>query len=211
MLVSLRLRCKGYKLARDKASRLKPLTTQQRDLATRIFALASFLNEDRVMTFDSDSFPIALDKCASHCMTNDEADFVEDTVTVEVNVTGVGQTQATKMGTILWTIEDDNGTANDEFIPNSYLVPNLPIRLMSPQHWSQVNKARNAHSDTDADRITLECDDYAKTVPLNDSNIAIMPSAPGFRNARGIISFHLMKNKTHKSSSWRMWMMNSSK
>jgi hypothetical protein len=142
MLFSLRLQRKGYKLARDKASRLKPPTKQQRDLATRIFALASFLDDDadRVMTFDSDSFPIAVDNCASHCMTNDEADFVGDTVTVEVNVTGVGQTQATKMGTILWTIEDDNGTAHDELIPNSYLVPKLPIRLMSPQHWSKLTR-----------------------------------------------------------------------
>jgi GAG-pre-integrase domain len=142
------------------------------------------------MTFDSDSFPIAVDNCASHCMTNDEADFVGDTVTVEINVTGVGQTQAMKMATILWTIEDDNGTAHDELIPNSYLVPKLPVRLMSPQHWSQVNKARNAHSDTDADRITLECNDYVKTIPLNDSNIAIMQSAPGIRKARGIMRYY---------------------
>jgi hypothetical protein len=96
------------------------------------------------------------------------------------------------MGTILWTIEDDNGTAHDKLIPNSYLVPaKLPVRLMSPQHWSQVNKARNTHSDTDADRITLECDEYIKTIPLNDSNIAIMRSAPGFHKAHGIMqSYH---------------------
>ena len=125
------------------------------------------------MTFDSDSFPIAMDNCASHCMTHDESDFIGHTETVAINVTGVGQAQATKIGTILWVIEDDHGTAHQEFIPNSYLVPQLPVRLMSPQHWSQVNKNSNAHSDTNADRITLECNDYTKTVPLNKSNIGI--------------------------------------
>jgi hypothetical protein len=109
-------------------------------------------------------------------MTNDKADFVGDTVMVQINVTGVGQTQAMEMGTFLWIIKDDHGTAHEELIPNSYFVPQLPVRLMSPQHWSQVNKDCNMHSDTNAERIMLECDDYMKT-----ANIGIFWSAPGFR------------------------------
>lgn len=76
--------------------------------------------------FDSDSYPIAVDNCASHCMTNDKADFVRDTVMVQINVTGVGQTQAMEMGMLLWIIVDNDGTAHEELIPNSYFVPQLP-------------------------------------------------------------------------------------
>ena len=93
---------------------------------------------------------------------------------------GVGQTQATEMGTLLWMIEDDDGTICEELIPNSYLVPQLPVQLLSPQHWSQVNKDHNAHGDTNAEWITLDCDDYVKTISLNKANIGIFRSASGF-------------------------------
>jgi hypothetical protein len=90
----------------------------------------TYLDEDgdRIMTFNSDSYLIAVDNCASHCMTNKRSDFVGYTMLVQVNVMGVGQTQAMEM--LLWVIKDDNGTAHEEFIPNSYLVPQLPVRLL---------------------------------------------------------------------------------
>lgn len=136
--------------------------------------MASFLNEDedRFTTFDSDLFLIAIDNCASHCMTNDSSDFAGDTKQVQINITGVGQTQAIEMGTIQLLIEDDNGTVHEELIPDSYLVPQLQVRLWS-QHWSQVNKDHNANSNTDNKQITLECRDYVKSIPLNSANIGL--------------------------------------
>jgi hypothetical protein len=46
-------------------------------------------------------------------------------------------TPITKIGTISWWIDDDNGIARNITIPNSYLVPSAHTRLLSPQHWAQ--------------------------------------------------------------------------
>jgi hypothetical protein len=105
------------------------------------------------------SFPIAVDNCASYIMTNDESDFINSPVTVHKNILGIGATKAVKQGTVRWLIQDDHGAVEFFTILNTFYVPDLPIRLLSSQHWSQANAHLDAHSDTDAHRITPEWGD----------------------------------------------------
>lgn len=130
-------------------------------LKARLLALLSFVDgqdQDKGV-FDSDSFPIAVDNCASFTMTNDEKDFVDTPSTVHKSILGIGRTKALKKGIVRWNVEDDQGQVETFELPDTLLVPNLPTRLLSPQHWAQTNNHIQAHSDTNAHRITLEWND----------------------------------------------------
>jgi hypothetical protein len=49
--------------------------------------------------YDSDSFQIAIDKCATSCFTNNMEDFVGTPTKVTTNITGIGKAKATFVGT----------------------------------------------------------------------------------------------------------------
>ena len=141
------------------------------------------------MVFDSDSYLIALDTGASGCMSNYENDFVPGTlVKVKKDITGLGTVTAVMMGTLKWAFEDDDGTVDEFKIPESYYVPNLPVRLLSPQHWAQTNPNRGAHSDCNGERVTMEWDGKIRHVPLSKANIGFIRSAPGYRQSRPIVT-----------------------
>ena len=108
-------------------------------------------------------------------MSNNKNDFVPGTlVDVKEDVTGIGTVTARKMGTLRWAFEDDDGIMDEFDIPGSYFVPSIPVRLLSPQHWSQTNPNRGAHSDTNGERITMEWDGKIRNVPLNAANVGFM-------------------------------------
>jgi hypothetical protein len=121
-------------------------------------------------------------------MTFRKDNFVEPPVIVNKDILGIGKTKAVMMGTIKYAFEDDNGNVDQFIVPNCYCSEDIPIRLFSPQHWAQSNRRRNAHSDTNADRITLEWDDRKCTVPLNLANIGILCSASGYRKSKSVLS-----------------------
>jgi hypothetical protein len=120
-LFSLRLRRKGLKPRRRGDHEIKPPTQDQRANQLRYTALASFVSQDEheEMVFDTDSFPVAIDNCASRCMTNDEADFIDTPVTVHRDVMGIGKVSAAKVGTIKWTIQDDEGRVHEFTLPDT--------------------------------------------------------------------------------------------
>ena len=141
--------------------------------------------------YDSDSFKVAVDNCASVTMTHCKEDLLPDTITPvhNVRVRGVGgYVPITHKGTVNWRFEDDNGRVHEFLIPNCYLVPHLPQRILSPQHWAQglsdhaplPNGTRCVTTDS---AIILQWKQrrFSKTVKLSPgSNIGIMRSAPGF-------------------------------
>jgi hypothetical protein len=92
-------------------------------------AFASFLHEEHKdgMVFDSYSFPIAVDNCASWCMTSDTRDFINNPVPIRANMLGIGKSAAVKYGTIRWIMQDDDSIPHEEIIPDTYYVPNLPV------------------------------------------------------------------------------------
>ena len=87
--------------------------------------------------FDSDSFYIAVDNCASTSFTNNKQDFIGTPRTINGTITGIGKAQAKLQGTVKWDITNDTGCMHAFTIPNVVYNPDLPWRLLSPQHLAQ--------------------------------------------------------------------------
>ena len=139
--------------------------------------------------YDTDSVPIGIDNHASYCLTTNKDDFIDEPSTVNLRVSGIsGNLSSSLKGTVAWTIEDDDGMAHTLTIPNVYLVEDLPIRLLSPQHLAQVYKSQETIADgtfctTLSDRIVLYWDNRRgkRTVKLNQQNVAVIHTAPGYK------------------------------
>jgi len=77
--------------------------------------------------FDSDSFKILIDNCASTSITNSMGDFISKPRAATKSIQGIsGDTEAPLVGTIAWKIEDDNGRVHTITLPNTYYAPNAP-------------------------------------------------------------------------------------
>lgn len=124
-----KLRSRGGSQSRNQSPTNKETATRRTSgLKGRLMALASFLDQDHDDgVFDTDSFPIAINNCASFTMTSNEKDLVGTTTTVHKNIQGLGSTKALKKATVRWNIEDDQGRVETFEIPGTLLVPNLPV------------------------------------------------------------------------------------
>ena len=141
--------------------------------------------------FDSDSYPIKVDNCASKSISPFLDDFigpVEDVHRVRVKGIG-GSVSGIKRGTLKWHIEDDQGKVHTLLLPGSYFVPGSPSRLLSPQHWAQIAKdnkpkPRGTWCATYDDTIVIQWNQRSctRTIRLDpsNSNVATIYSAPGF-------------------------------
>ena len=139
----------------------------------------------REANFEADSFQIGVDNHATACMTPNVHDLIGKRLKVQVRVKGIsGKAIAAFRGTARWHIRDDQGVVHQLLIPNTYCVPKIPIRLLSPQHLAQVMKSHEHTRDgtvchTYSDRVVLMWDDrkYSKTIRLGTSNVPTMWSA----------------------------------
>ena len=88
--------------------------------------------------FDSDSKPLMLDDGASASITNDLNDIIHPPKQVNHKVRGIkGHANGTHLGMICWHIEDDMGRMHAIVINSTYLIPDAPARILSPQHLAQ--------------------------------------------------------------------------
>lgn len=139
--------------------------------------------------FDTDSFPIRIDTCSSYCMSPSKKDFVSELRHTNAVIRGIGgSVQRPMTGTLQWNWIDDQGNAVTAIIPNSLFFPTCPDRILSPQHWAQSRRSNGDPTTsciTTKDKTVLRWDSgtSSKTVPLNDSNVAVMMSSPGYRRA----------------------------
>jgi hypothetical protein len=99
----------------------------------RLIAIAclSASTIDHSHAFDSDSVPIAIDNCS-------RKDFKPGTIKpCNISVAGIsGAVRCRLMGTVSWTIEDDQGRSHDFEVADTPLCTALPHRLFSPQQWA---------------------------------------------------------------------------
>jgi hypothetical protein len=96
-------------------------------------------HNDLLHTYDSDAKVILVDNCCTASITNDIKDFVTLPRPTKTNVEGYnGMTEATKVGTIKWDVEDDAGRTHTIILPNSYYAPTGKYKLLCLQHWAQV-------------------------------------------------------------------------
>jgi hypothetical protein len=161
------------------------------------FAASKDLKPSTLHPFDSDSFQIKIDNCASKCITNCIEDFVAPPDPISLNILGVGgNIPCTHIGTVKWVIEDDQGHNHSFNIPGTIFAPQAPHRLLSPQHWSQAANDNYPNPNgtwcgTYANHIQLhwsQCQ-YTCTVPLDVStNTATLYTAAGFICAKTLLT-----------------------
>ena len=97
----------------------------------------SATKRNNCIPFDPGSFPIAIDNCASKCMTNNLKDFITKTP-CKIPIQGLGQSQGTYSGTVCWKWQDDKGKTFSFRLEDVIYVKDLPFRVLSPQCWSQA-------------------------------------------------------------------------
>jgi hypothetical protein len=133
--------------------------------------------------FDSDSYDIFVDNCCSKSITNCLDDFIIPPRPSNLLIKGFnGATATTKVGTVQWHLQDDQGRVHKITLPHTYYSKHAEHRLLSPQHWAQVaNQGKCTRCITYHDSIVFIWgnDKYKKTVPLSPSNIGVMSTPPG--------------------------------
>jgi hypothetical protein len=88
---------------------------------------------------DADYKVIGINNCASCSISFDKNDFITPLKPVRQQVKGLGGVlDGLQIGTIEWTIEDDEGMPYIIKLPGRLYVPNSPSRLLSPQYWAQT-------------------------------------------------------------------------
>ena len=173
-------------------------TSNQQDDPMMPIALTSHQIRVRPpMTFDTDSFVIAVDNCATRSITNDLSDFVETRQKTKLStIKGVSRLiQVLRQGTIRWNICDDKGKTHEILLPNSFYAPQAPMRLLSPQHWAQslavAQKTQDATCTTTAKNVQLKWDTFTKTIPLDIcTNFGLLSSSPSYQKSSTFIDAH---------------------
>ena len=106
---------------------------------------------------DSHMTPIVFDTGASYSVTPHLSDFITDLDhSPSENITGVGdhKTPIKGIGKVRWTIRDIFGRIGT-IETNAYYVPDITIRLFSPQACFQEGKRNEGSFSGDKDKITL--------------------------------------------------------
>jgi hypothetical protein len=140
--------------------------------------------------FDTDSYIIRVDNCATRSISSHIDDFIDAPIPLNKKVKGLNSTvDGAMIGTIKWRIEDDDGKPHEIILPQSLYIRSATSRLLSPQHWAQVAKDNSPSPNgtwcaTFADRVVLYWNQqtYKRTLLLdpNGTNVATIRSAPGY-------------------------------
>ena len=123
-------------------------------------------------------------------MTNVYKDFIGKPDRVNLRVKGItGSVKVAYRGTVLWHLQDDDGQVHPVTLENTMYCPDLPMRLLSPQHMAQVYHPTESMREgttclTTRNRVVLTWKDrkHQRTVPLNTSNVAVIWTAPMYAN-----------------------------
>jgi hypothetical protein len=108
------------------------------DPVTR-FSMQSTTPTPHRVHFDSDSYDIFVDNCCSKSITNCLDDFLVPPKPSNLLIKGFnGATATTKVGTVQWHLQDDQGRVHKITLPHTYYSKHAEHRLLSPQHWAQV-------------------------------------------------------------------------
>ena len=95
--------------------------------------------DERPLSWDSDSFVIGIDQHSSAAISNNKDHFTSYqpcTVNV-VGVDGIPRGIASGKGTIEWWIEDDEGIPRKIRCEKAWYVPSCPKGLLPPQHFAR--------------------------------------------------------------------------
>ena len=169
-------------IPRRSRGRLRPRLLNNQPFKSIMMAKsASERDKKQMRPFDTDSFEIAIDNCASAHFTNTKSNFFGNLMKTRTRVQGIGTKEITVKGKVNWKITDDLGQIHTLTVL-AYYEPSLQYRLLSPQKLAQdLRDVNGTGCLTKGDRVQLFWNNhkYSKTVMLNANNIAVAWSAPG--------------------------------
>lgn len=160
-------------------------------LIWQVLALQAHGNKHAATSsFDTDSAAVGIDNRASGCMSYSRDDFVGPLKPVTRTIKGFGGSQVydISIGTLKWSWLDDEGVNHTFLIPNSYHVPELTTRLLSPQHWGKTQRGKDKRrlgtgEETTYGACSLFWGDrkYRKTIEVDPyTNVFTFDLAPGY-------------------------------
>jgi len=160
------------------------------------------------IALDSESYIIGIDNHSSCSITNNVDDCIGHLTPSSIKIRGFqGATAyANGIGTVKWTIEDNNGIRHNILIKNTLFAPTTKQCLLCPQQWAQQAKdhfpsRRGTYSIQDDKCIELHWnqDQFCKTVSWDKStNTALMRSASSYKRFRifdAIMNFNNKKRQ----------------
>ena len=117
--------------------------------------------------FDTDSHQIVIDNFAYGCISpnrdhfiNYKASEVQECKSIALAVKIEGR------GTLKFRIDDDDGITHSITVPNSVHIPDLPMVLVSPQHWVQQT-SDETKSTSSVKSTILNFQGKMKTIPYS--------------------------------------------
>ena len=134
--------------------------------------------------FDTDSYRIGIDTVASGCMSPDRDHFITYKASERQECKGIAAGLKIKgRGTLKFRIDDDNGITHTINVPNYVHIPDLPMVLVSPQHWS--NQTSDGIVSTSGAKSTIPTfRGYRKPIQY-----AAHSNTPIFRSAFGTLLY----------------------
>ena len=88
--------------------------------------------------FNTDSYWIGIDTFASGCISPDRDHFITYNASEGQECKGIAAgLKIMGRGTLKFIMDNDNGITHTISVPNSFHIPDLPMVLVSPQHWAQ--------------------------------------------------------------------------
>ena len=153
----------------------------------------------RHVRFDTDSFRIGIDTFASGCMSPNKDHFITYQKAAGQECKGIAAgLKIAGRGTLQFRIDDDDGVTHIITVPNSVHIPDLPMVLVSPQHWAQQT-TDNTESTSGGRHTVLSFRGYKKTIPYSaQSNTPSFRSTPGTLRYQAFAAVVEHGNKTSK-------------
>lgn len=139
--------------------------------------------------FDSDSVEMGIDSFASCCMSPHRDMFKQLSVEKHLVCKGIAEgLRITGTGTLTFSIDDNQGITSHVEIPGSKYVPDLPMVLLSPQHWNQYTDDR-VSAMTNGNGTNLRFQGRTRTIPMaTGTNVPRLRTSPGTIKLQAMMS-----------------------
>jgi hypothetical protein len=175
----------------------KAFITLHKGFVSRLLGLGATeaAKDGRTAQFDTDSYRIAVDPCASATILNNASLFKNLKPIRNTYLAGVGgRIPMPSKGTAVFYIEDDLGKRQKVVIKDAYYAPDSPLSLLCPQQWATQRTMLYGRSEgaqfvvtAKESRLVWDYGTRTKTIAFNHSNIPMLHTAPGYKNSNAFV------------------------
>jgi hypothetical protein len=151
-------------------------------LQAYLYSLSTPGTNERI-AFGTDIEPICIDTGASACISTVRTNFINLRPVTKLRINGIGTGLPIEgIGTLRWSIRDDNNTEIDLYIKDALYVPNAPMGLLCPQQIAQQTQHQGDGFNALSAHGILTFEGYTKTIPYDlKCRLPIMNTIDGIR------------------------------